>query len=505
MEPTMVETANGKVAGKRVPEGDVEMFRGIPYAGAPVGSGRFRPPPPPPSWTGVRDATRFGPAAPQNPGVMQTLWGSRQLETDENCLTLNVWTPATDAGRRPVMLWIHGGAFLDGSGAIPWYDGRNFVRSGDVVVVTINYRLGALGYLHLADLGGEAYASSGNCGLLDQVAALSWVRDNIAAFGGDPGNVTVFGESAGAMSIGALLASPAARGLFHRAILQSGAGANVSDRDRATDMAVQTLDALGLTPDAAGLARLHEVPFARLLEAQEVVNSRHPTDTQLSYQPVVDGTALPRPALEAIEGGSAVGVAVLCGTTLEEMRLFTLLDNELTSGGEDVVVTRAAAAFGERATEVVSSYRDGRPDASVTDVFVAMATDLVFRIPAIRLLERQSAVSPDCWSYLFTMRSTSFGGGLGSCHVLDIPFVFDNLERPGVSLFTGDPPGAQQLATQMHRAWIAFARSGNPNHDGLPPWPRYEAGQRATMELGETCQLIDDPMGAERALWDGVI
>jgi para-nitrobenzyl esterase len=508
MEPTTVATANGVLAGKRVPEGDVAMFRGIPYAAPPVGPGRFRPPRPPDDWTGVRDATGFGPAAPQNPGVMQTLWGSRELHTDEDCLSLNVWTRPTNAtenGRRPVMVWIHGGAFLDGSGAIPWYDGRNFVRSGDVVVVTINYRLGALGYLHLADLGGEAYASSGNCGLLDQVAALRWVRDNIAAFGGDPDNVTLFGESAGAMSIGALLASPDARGLFHRAVLQSGACANIADRDRATSIAAQTIEALGLSADTAGVAALRDVPVPKLLEAQEAVSSRHPTDTQLAYEPVVDGTALPLPALDAIDGGSAAGVAVLCGTTLEEMRLFTLLDHELTSGGEDVVITRAAGAFGTAAAEVVSVYRDARPGGSLTDIFVAMATDLVFRVPAIRLLERQSAVTADCWSYLFTMRSTSFGGGLGACHVLEIPFVFDNLDRPGVSLFTGDPPGAQDLATSMHRAWIAFATAGDPTHEGLPPWPRYEAGRRATMELGEHRRVVNDPMGAERALWDGVI
>jgi para-nitrobenzyl esterase len=433
---------------------------------------------------------------------MEQLYGS-EMQTDEDCLTLNIWTPAADAGLRPVMVWVHGGAFLTGSGSIPWYDGRRFARSSDVVVVTINYRLGALGFLHLADLGGEAFASSGNVGLLDQVAALTWVRDNIAAFGGDPGNVTVFGESAGAFSIGTLLGLPAAHGLFGRAILQSGASSNVSDRDHATRMAERLLAQLGLAANAGGLAELVRVPFPKLLEAQDAVVNETFTNHRLPFQPVVDGTALPRPPLDAIGDGSAAEVTVLCGTNLEEIRLFTLLDTELASGGEDVLLTRATAAFGENASDVISAYRDGRAGESTLEVFVAVSSDLVFRIPAIRLLERQSAVNPDCYSYLFTMRSTSFGGALGASHVMEIPFVFDNLDRPGVALFTGDPPGATQLASRMHHAWGAFARSGDPNHGDLPAWPRYQIEQRATMEFGPTCQVLDDPMGEERLLWEG--
>jgi para-nitrobenzyl esterase len=502
MSSPIVETANGKIEGKRTPEGDVSLFRAIPYAAPPTGTRRFRPPQPAAPWSGVRDATRFGPAAPQVAGVMEQLYGST-MQTDEDCLTLNVWTPAADGGRRPVMVWIHGGAFLTGSGSIPWYDGRAFARSSDAVVVTINYRLGALGFLHLADLGGEAFASSGNVGLLDQVAALTWVQDNIAAFGGDPGNVTVFGESAGAMSIGTLLGLPAARGLFGRAILQSGASSNISDRDRATGIAERLLAQLGLAANAGGLAELVQVPFPTLLEAQDLVVNHTFTNHRLPFQPVVDGTALPRPPLDAIGDGSAAGVAVLCGTNLEEMRLFTLLDTELASGGEDVLVTRATAAFGEDATDVIAAYRDGRAGQSTLDVFVAVSTDLVFRMPAIRLLERQSTFNADCYSYLFTMRSNSFGGGLGASHVMEIPFVFDNLDRPGVALFTGDPPGAPQLAQRMHRAWGAFARSGDPNHADLPAWPRYDTARRATMEFGTTCGVIDDPMGEERLLWEG--
>jgi para-nitrobenzyl esterase len=504
MSSPIVETAAGKVEGKRAPEGDVLMFRGIPYAAPPTGPTRVRAPQPAPPGTEPRDAPRFGPAAPQVPGVMEQLYGNK-LTTDEDCLTLNVWTPAADAGRRPVMVWIHGGAFLSGTGSIPWYDGRTFVRSSDVVVVTINYRLGALGFLHLADLGGEAFASSGNVGLLDQVAALTWVRDNIGSFGGDSGNVTVFGESAGAFSIGSLLGLPAARDLFGRAILQSGASSNVSDRETATSVAVRLLGTLGLSADAAGVAKLRDVPAAKLLEAQDAVVNKIFNNHRLPFQPVVDGTALPRPPLDAIADGSADRVAVICGTNLEEMRLFTLLDTDLASGEEEALVRRSTDAFGAAAVGMIPAYREARPGASTQEIFVALTSDLVFRIPAIRLLERQSLVNADCYSYLFTMRSTSFGGGLGASHVMEIPFVFNNLDRPGVALFTGEPPGSADLAGRMHTAWAAFARSGDPNHPGIPVWPRYDTGRRATMEFGSDCRVIDDPSGAERALWEALV
>jgi len=497
MDPTVVETAAGYVQGRRSRDGDVVLFRGIPFAAPPVGRLRFRPPQPPAPWPGVRDATSYGPSAPQNPGVMERLWGGENV-VSEDCLTLNVWTNGGGDRRRPVLVWIHGGGFMTGSGSIPWYDGRTFVRSGDAVVVSLNYRLGPLGFLHLADLGGEAYASSGNCGILDQVCALRWVRDNIANFGGDPANVTVFGESAGGMSVGTLLGLPAARGLFRRAIPQSGACANVSSREFATRVAVETLEALGLPPGDP--SPLQSMPFEQLLVAQEVVASRY-SGRALAYQPVVDGVALPQAPLDAVAAGSAADVAVLCGTTLEEMKLFSLLDAAQEEVDPDVVVERARVFLGDRAPAMVELYQRSRPGASGTDIWTAMATDLVFRIPAIRLLEAQSSVATECWAYLFTMRSTAFGGALGSCHGMEIPFVFDNLSRAGVELFTGNPPGGPELAARMHRAWMAFAASGDPAHDDLPPWPRYETGRRATMELGSPCRVLDDPMGDERAAW----
>jgi para-nitrobenzyl esterase len=493
MDAPLVDVPSGRLQGKWTPEGDVAMFRSVPYAAPPVGRARFRPPQPVEAWAGARDATRFGPRAPQTAGFMEAMWGTKPLVTDEDCLQLNVWTPAPDDGRRPVMVWIHGGGFMTGAGSTPWYDGRGFVRSGDVVVVTINYRLGALGFLHLAEVGGEAWAGSGNCGILDQVAALTWVRDNIAAFGGDPANVTVFGESAGAMSVGTLLGLPAADGLFRRAILQSGACAHVSASDRATNVAVETLDALGL--GTGDLGRLFDVPVAALLAAQETVSNRRAADITLPYQPVIDGLAIPVAPLDAVAAGSAAGIAVICGTTSEEMKLFTVMDSSLAESDEASLVRRAGRVVGDRAADAVATYRAARPGASVADIWVAMATDAVFRIPAIKLLEAQSANTPECWAYLFTVRSTAFEGALGACHGLEIPFVFDTLDRPGVSVFTGDPPGAHDVATAMHRAWVGFSKDGDPG------WPRYDTARRATMEFGGDGDVHDDPGEVERTFW----
>jgi para-nitrobenzyl esterase len=501
MDHTIVDTPAGRLQGRFTREGDVLMFLGIPYAAPPVGPARLRPPQPPAAWPGIRDATHYGAGAAQKLGMMEQLMGGKGFRTDEDCLTVNVWTPGADDGRRPVMVWIHGGAFLTGTGATSWYDGRNFCRSGDVVVVTINYRLGALGFLHLAEIGGEAWATSGNTGLLDQIAALAWVRDNIEAFGGNPADLTVFGESAGGMSVGTLLGTPAAAGLFQRAIAQSGASSFVFEGDEATAVARQTLVALGVDPTPAGLGRLTEVPADAFVEAQESVIAAN-RSAILTYRPVVDGVTLPEPPLDAIAAGSAAGVALLCGTTAEEMRLFNLLDPSLADLDDSGLLRRARAFLGDRADDAVATYRSDRPAASNADVAQAMATDAVFRIPAIRLLERQAAVSPSCWAYLFSMRSTAFDGALGACHGLEIPFVFDNLGRPGVAVFTGEPPGGAELAARMHRAWVTFARTGNPGHDGLPDWPAYDTIRRATMDFDATCRVLDDPMGNERAVWD---
>ena len=494
-----VQTDKGPVVGST--SGPVHVFRGIPYARPPVGELRWRPPQEPRPWTRPLEAHRFGSIAPQNPSHLEKLFGADRPPQSEDCLSLNLWTPGLDDNRRPVMVWIHGGAFVTGNGATPWYDGTRLVEAGDVVVVTINYRLGALGSLELGELGDERYAGSGNCGILDQVAALQWVRDNVSAFGGDPAQVTVFGESAGGMSVGTLLGLPAAEGLFSRAILQSGAASHVAERDKAERLTRDLLAELGLTIEDAG--RLVDVPVDDLLAAQGRVVDR--AGLGLPFTPVVDGVTLPRPPLDAVRDGAAAGIEVLVGTTRDEMRLFGLLDPRLSQADDAQVERRAVAVFGPSATKAIDVYRRSRPGASAGEVWIAVLSDQVFRIPAIRLAEAQSMHQPRTYMYFFTWATPILDGLLGSCHALDVPFMFDNLDKPGAGLFTGGTGADRQLlAERMSRAWLAFARDGVPAAASLPGWPAYEMGQRSTMVLDTECIVADDPAAEERRLWEGI-
>lgn len=495
MDELVVETAAGKVRGRR--SRGAWTFRGIPYARPPVGPLRFAPPEPAEPWAGVRDALEFGPVACQRPSALESMLGARRPTMSEDCLTLNVWTPAADGARRPVLVWVHGGAFVTGSGGTPWYDGAN-LAARDVVVVTLNYRLGALGFLHL-----EAVDGSGNAGILDQAAALAWVAANAGAFGGDPGNVTVFGESAGAMSIGALLGLPAARGRFGRAVLQSGACAHVSDREAADRVAQEVLAELDRP---RSIEELRSVPAGAVLDAQGEVSARHAADplSGLPFQPVVDGATLPRHPLDAVAAGEADADLVV-GTTLEEARLFTLMDPRLASLDEAQLSSwcdLASNGTGLAPGRALSTYRRRLAEAPVRAVWDAVLTDRVFRIPAIRLAERQARHRPT-YMYLFTWSTPAFGGALGSCHALEIPFVFDNLDAPGAALFVGEvSPAMRAMATAMAGAWAAFARGGRPEAPGLPDWPSYDTDRRATMVLDETPEVVDDPFGDERLVWE---
>jgi para-nitrobenzyl esterase len=495
MDELVVATAAGRVRGGR--SRGAWTFRAIPYAAPPVGPLRFAPPQPVEPWAGVRDALEFGPVAAQRPSGLESMLGARRPPTSEDCLTLNVWTPAADGGRRPVLVWVHGGAFVTGSGSTPWYDGAN-LAARDVVVVTLNYRLGALGFLHL-----DAVEGSGNAGLLDQAAALAWVAENVGHFGGDPDNVTLFGESAGAMSIGALLGLPAARGRFARAVLQSGACAHVSERDEADRVAQEVLAELGRP---ASVDALRAAPVEAVLDAQAAVYARHAAEplAGLPFQPVVDGSTLPRHPLDAVAAGE-VAADLMVGTTLEEARLFTLMDPRLASLDEaqlsswcDLAANGTALAPGQ----ALATYRRRLAEAPVRSVWDAVLTDRVFRIPAIRLAERQSRHRPT-FMYLFTWSTPAFGGALGSCHALEIPFVFDNLDAPGAGLFVGQvTPAMRSMAAAMADAWAGFARTGRPEAAGLPDWPAYDTSRRATMILDESCSVVDDPFADERSAWD---
>ncbi|MCC6340430.1 MAG: carboxylesterase/lipase family protein [Acidimicrobiia bacterium] len=487
--PTTVgSTVHGAILG--TVEDGIHVFRGVPYARPPVDSLRFRPPQPPEPWTGTRDALDFGPVAAQLPSPLEALFGAAPPAHSEDCLTLNVWTPGLDDARRPVMVWIHGGAFVNGSGSTPWYDGHRFARQGDVVLVTVNYRLGAFGFLHV-DGGGEEWAGSGNLGILDQVRALEWVRDNIGAFGGDPGRVTIFGESAGAMSVGTLLATPAADGLYHRAILQSGAASTVLTSEAAWETTSLVLDSAGV----ASARDLAELPTEAILAAQEKVLARPMGDIGLPFQPVLDGHVLPDNPLRAVRDGKRGNVPTLVGTTLDEMTLFLVLDLRIGDLDGAAIAKMMESAFGSRAEESVGVYSGNRPEATPRDVYTAIATDRVFRIPAIRLAEAQHGQGVASYMYLFAWPTPVFGGALKACHALEIPFVFDNLHQAGAETFTGDGPERQGIADTMHRAWTSFA------HDGDPGWPSYDLDARPTMRFDAQSELVHDPMGDERALW----
>jgi para-nitrobenzyl esterase len=430
-------------------------------------------------------------------------------DTAEDCLFLNVTTPAVDAGRRPVLVWIHGGGFVIGSGSQAIYDAAPLARRGDAVVVTINYRLGPLGFLHLADLCPDIVGATGNAGIRDQVAALEWVRDNIAAFGGDPGNVTIFGESAGGMSVGTLLGTPAAKGLFHRAIAQSGAAHNCHTRETATGVAERFLASLGIAPaDAA--QKLRDVPAKQLLDTQnQTMFSLAGELGLLPFQPLVDGEEIPAPPIDAIAGGLSAGVSLMTGTTRDEWKLFGMIDAEARGLDDAKLVAKVAKRIPHAdAAALVETYRiarDGRAPTDAQSLYFAIETDLVFRVPAIRLAESQRAHADNVFVYQFTWESPMLGGVLGACHAIELPFVFGGLDLPGLDQFVGTGPGVQALSECMMDTWLAFARTGDPSHSGLDPWPAYDDRRRQTMILGEKCRVADAPDDVERASWDGIL
>jgi para-nitrobenzyl esterase len=511
---TVANTTSGKVEGaERL--GCVQ-FRGIPFAEPPVGPLRWKPPRPAASWDGILDATEFGPICPQVPGTMEALGGREVRDPDpqsEDCLTLNVFTPAADDAMRPVMVWIHGGAFSTGSGRVPWYSAHNFARDG-VVVVTINYRLNAFGNLHLADLFGDAFADSGSLGIQDQVAALRWVTENIENFGGDPSNVTIFGESAGGMSVGTLMGTPAAKGLFAKAIPQSGAAHCTTPSNVGTRIASRFLELIGVAPGDA--EALYALTTERIIDGVTQLGQSLTSDnaevfgpdwtgTAMAFQPIWGGDFLPRAPIDALADGAAAGVDTLVGTTLEEWKLFTIM---LPPDALRVRAVRPLRNLCERSgrsvDEVLAAYDAKLGDPNELDLRNVLETDRNFRIPAIRLAEAQVAGGANVWKYRFDWKTPAFGGAMGACHALEIPFVFDNLDAPGVEVFTGGqaPP---DLADRMHAAWVAFAKVGAPNVEGLPDWPRYETEERHTMLFDVECSIASDPDGDTRRIWDGLL
>jgi para-nitrobenzyl esterase len=506
-DQVVADTNCGKLRG--IVHNGISAFKGIPYAGPADGAGRFMPPSEPAPWTGVRDALSYGARAMQNddafalaPEVIKLFIGAEVQPMSENCLFLNVWTPALDNRKRPVMFWCHGGAFISGSGSAAWYDGSNLARKGDVVVVTINHRLGAFGYLHLADVGGDSCPLAGIAGMLDIVAALNWVRDNIANFGGDPGNVTIFGESGGGAKVSVLMAMPAARGLFHKAVIQSGPGVEMASRADATETAKAMLGELGLK--AGQIDELRRMPAERILKAQSAILSRISTMSmanrrRLGFNPVVDGDVLPTNPFAPTAPAISSNVPLMIGTNKDEMTLFFGFAPWLDALDDDGLRKRVGMMVGDSAERVIAAYRHARPGASPIDVFLAIATDVMMRIPSLVSADRKTEQSAaPAYVYLFTWETPVLGGKLKSCHALEIPFVFDTLPATGL---TGEGSERPELADKMSRAWLAFARSGNPNHAGIPQWPAYSTKTRPTMIFDRECKVANDPLGEERKAW----
>ncbi|MFD1658792.1 carboxylesterase/lipase family protein [Streptomyces caeni] len=477
----VVRTPRGAVRGRY--ENGVAVFRGIPFAAPPFGPHRFRPPVPPEPWDGVRDAGAFGPTPPKPPySEAFARYLSDPVVPGDDCLNLNVWTPEPGSGARlPVMVWVHGGALTRGSSAVPVYDGSAFARAG-VVLVSFNYRLGVEGYGLFPD-------APANAGLRDQLAALEWVHDTVAAFGGDPDRVTVFGESAGAISIGALLASPPARGLFRRAVLQSGPPES-TQRDKVRRLVRRMAARLKVPATAAAFAEVDRTLLAAV--QAEAGRRAGPVLGGPAFGIVVDGDLVPRDPLEALLGGVARDVPLLMGWTSEEYRLWLVpagLVERIDRLGP--VALAGAMARCHCGPEVPRGYRTARPDAAVSDLVGQMVTDHLLRRPLPRLADSRRGHAP-AYVYEFAWRSGL--PGLGACHALELGFVFDSAGVPEAAKLAG-PHAPRALAREMNRAWVRFATDGDPG------WPAWDASHPVRVFGGEGDPVVHGPRDREMTLW----
>ncbi len=491
----IIETKSGKVQGYK--QNGLEIFKGIPYAEPPIGDLRFCPPVVKKPWDGVLDATKYGYCSVQGYTALEDYFGKLQPES-EDCLNLNIWTPAADNNKRPVMFWIHGGAFIMGGGIDPLYDGSALARRGDVVVVTINYRLGALGYLYVPGV-------TANVGQLDQILALEWVRDNIELLGGDPNNVTIFGESAGGYAVVTLPGMPAAKGLFHHIIAHSSPNIDPQVSEKITKSLMRSLGIKKGDIDA-----LREAPSEKIIEAQKKISAKE----LLAFRPLIDGDTLPVHPLKAFQKGDFKDIDLMIGSNLEETKLFTALDPayaNLSGADWEKRMFGFLALMGignNKSKAIIETYieaRKGKLSTEAKELMNALMTDMMFRIPTIRLLEAQSKHQFNTFNYLFTWQSPGFDGNLGACHALEIPFVFGTLDLPNMDQFSGTGPDADALSEKMMDAWIAFARNGNPNHEGIMEWPSYDAKKRATMFFGKENKVVNAAFDEERAAWDGLL
>jgi para-nitrobenzyl esterase len=488
----LVETRFGRVHG-RLDRG-VTVFRGIPYAASPVGSLRFKPPARLEPWTGVLDCREPGPAAPQNsPRLAMLAKRAPAFAQSEDCLRLDLATAGFDGVPRPVLVFVHGGAFAEGAAADPGTRGRRLARGGDLVVISLQYRLGALGFLDPSELPDGAGLRDANLGLLDLIAALEWVREEVDAFGGDPQNVTLFGEGSGATAVACLLGAKPARGLFQRAILASGTLA-IDTRADSTRRAREFLAALGLAKQ--DVRKLADLPVAALLAAQTRAGG---------FRPTVDTSLLDAAPLEAARAGTLAPVPLLIGANRDETRVLELDDPSLAVLDAKGVGRRLCerGLDAARTDAALAAYTSQRRSASAVDLFHAIETDRCFRIPALRLAESIGALGAPVYVYEFAFSGVSAQGPTGAFHGLEQPFVFGTRRIHALGPLIPDGPEAKALSRRMREAWAAFTRVGNPRSPLVGPWPSYTAADRSTLVFDANTRVEQAPRDAERRFWDG--
>ncbi|MHB8530710.1 MAG: carboxylesterase/lipase family protein [Caulobacteraceae bacterium] len=493
----VVSRSNGPVRGYR--EGGLEIFKGLRYAAPPLRALRFQPPRGPDPWTVPTDAVGLGAPAIQVGLAPGETTGGRsagdppapgQPGTDEDCLFINIWTPAVDAAMRPVMVWLHGGGFANGSGGAAMYDGAALSRRGDVVMVTVNHRLNVFGYLHLGELGG--HPASGQAGMLDIVLVLQWVRDNIAAFGGDPANVTIFGESGGGAKVAMLQAMPAAAGLFHKAIIQSGPGLRAIPREEATDRARRFLAAVGV--ETGDLVKLDSLSAREIQTASDGLGADSP---MRGFSPCVDGIALPRHPFDPDAPAISADVPVMIGTNKDEATLFIRGDPRFGSFTEEDLLRRAKAMVGDKAEALIRALRALFPGYTPTHLNCQVQTASMMWANSLALAQRKhDQKAAPVYMYMLAWETPVARGELKCPHALEIPLVFDNVEAARNFVGRGEAP--QILADQMAPAWLAFARAGDPNGPGLPSWPTYDRQSRATMIFDLQSRIEHDPWAEVR-------
>ncbi|MFW9784190.1 MAG: carboxylesterase/lipase family protein [Candidatus Heimdallarchaeota archaeon] len=494
----VINTQSGKIQGYS--EDGVEIFMGIPYAEPPVGDLRLNAPVSKEPWNNVLDALEYLPVSPQPPPF--TTYFPPPPQSEAECLNLNIWTPGCDDKKRPVMFWIHGGSHIYGSGRI--LNGRSLPNQGNLVLITINYRLGPLGYLYIP-------GAPPNIGQIDQIMALTWVHENIELFGGDPNNITIFGESAGATSVSTLMAMPKAKGLFNRAISQSGAlqprAFEKATREKTAEL---VLAELNLNHD--DLEGYRKLPIENIIEGFTKAQGKALLNrVELEFRPYIDGESLPEHPIKAIEKGYAKDIELIVGTNLEEWRFWRAFEPNF----EELELTRIKkrienllTAIGEderKIVEIIKTYENSREQINLSinlhEIYEAFMTDYIFRIPSINFAEAQSKHQKNTYVYMFNWKTPFDNGRFGAMHAMEIAFVFGGFWEDYLFTFPKKTDETAALSEKMMNAWASFAKSGNPNHKGLPEWPTYESKKRKTMIFDKNVEVWDDPLGKERELW----